>query len=63
MCRASSAFAVSLLSPPIRRSVILNQFVQTARSGCVGGVRGKLNFKVETCLVGEIPELVMDIYW
>jgi len=61
--RATSAFAVSLLSPPIHRSVILNQFVQTARSGCVGRVRGKLNFEVETCLIDEIPQLVMDVYW
>ncbi len=58
---ATSAFAGSLLSRPIRRSVILNQFVQTARSGCVGRVRGKLNFKVKTCLINEIPQLVMDL--
>ena len=39
----ASDIAESFLSPPIRRSVILNQFVQTARGGCVGRNRGKLN--------------------
>jgi hypothetical protein len=46
VCSASD-IAESFLSPPVRRSVILYQFVQTAGGGCVGRIRGKLHFEVD----------------